>query len=124
MKTLASDKKQSGNGLNPEQSVAEQGFASMLGDKFVAIPMWIKLAFIVLLLSYAVAINMELSNGTGRYIVHSDGADNSYSCLEKDAAIRLQMKLERKLAADKVEGKVTRQKMNVVSKWFNCSGSA
>jgi len=109
MKTLASDNKQDSSTM------------AMLADKFIATPMWVKLATIILLLGYGVAINVELSSGSQRYTVYAQDSDNTFWCLAKDEAIKLQMKLEQQLAADNTDAKVLREKMNVIHKWVSCS---
>lgn len=93
---------------------------SML-DKFSAIPMVYKIGFMVLLLFYALVINIELSTGSQRYTLVVQGQKvESFSCLGKDEAIALQMRYEQRLAPQQQSVVVVRDKMHIFSKWIEC----
>lgn len=96
-------------------------------EKLQAIPMVFKVLLIVLPLLYVVAINMELSSGSQRYDVTRYAVEvEVFPCLDKEAAIVKEMKLEQAVkAAQANEGKggnvtITREKLNIFSKWLNC----
>ena len=74
---------------------------------------------IIALLLYAIAINVENSSGSQRYVVEGKGVDgslNSYICLNMYDGVTKEMTLQKSLRMSSV----TRHKMNIVSKWYRC----
>lgn len=100
----------------------EQKAASVV-DKFKAVPIFYKIAVMVLAVLYVLAINMELSAGSQRYDVTRYGeVVEVYPCLDKEAAIVKEMTLQKAVKAKKGNDIVTREKLHIFSKWISCGG--
>lgn len=77
-------------------------------------------AVVILMLLYAVAINLEYLRNSQRYVVQaqsSDGGIEHYECLDMEAGITQEMQLEQ----NQQMTQVSREKMHFFNKWLTCA---
>lgn len=73
----------------------------------------------VLLLLYALAINIENNAGSQRYTVEAvmeDGSHSKFECLSMLDGVTKEMALEKSGQTSQI----TRQKMDIFTKWLTC----